>query len=88
VKPAFTPRAVTVSPAGHAWVRRSRPAGEPTLFDIFDSEGIRLAQVALPPDRQLVGFGDDAVFLVRSDELEFAWLEVYELPMERLESGR
>ncbi len=80
VKPAFTSGAVRVDPSGRAWVERHVPAGDPPLFDIFDVAGRRLAQVRLPEGRSLVGFGDGTLFLSRTDDLDFHWLERYPLP--------
>ncbi|MCG8468578.1 MAG: hypothetical protein MJB57_10290 [Gemmatimonadetes bacterium] len=65
---------------GRAWVERSTSAGAPTLFDIFSDTGEWIAQVQLPPERTLVGFGENAVYLTRSDDFDFAWLERYETP--------
>ncbi|WP_423926113.1 hypothetical protein [Candidatus Palauibacter sp.] len=55
-------------------------AGAPALFDVFDARGQRIAEVELPEDRSLVAFGEDSVYLTRSDEFEFAWLEKYAAP--------
>lgn len=79
-KPAFAPDGVSVDPAGRAWVRRHVPAGRPPLYDLFGPDGRRVGQVVLPAGRSLAGFGRDAVYLVRTDELEFAWLERYAAP--------
>jgi hypothetical protein len=76
-KPAFFPDGVSVDPAGRAWVRRHVAAGRPSVFDLFGPDGRRTGQVVLPAGRSLAGFGRDAVYLVRTDELEFAWLERY-----------
>lgn len=79
-KPAFVPDGVSVDPVGRAWVRRHVPAGRPPVYDLFGPDGRRAGQVALPPGRSLAGFGRDAVYLVRTDELDFAWLERYAAP--------
>ncbi len=80
VKPAFTSGAVRVDPSGRAWVERHGPAGDPTLFDVFDGSGRRVGQVRLPEGRWLVGFGDGTLYLSRTDDLDFQWLERYPLP--------
>lgn len=79
-KPAFAPNGVRTDAQGRAWVRRHVPAGDPPLFDVFDARGERVAQIELPPDRSLVAIGEAGVYLTRSDELDFAWLEKYPLP--------
>ena len=80
VKPAFAGGAVRVDGAGRAWVRRHVAAGEPPLYDVFDAGGRRIARVTLPEDRRLVAFGERSLYVERRDELEFAWLERYEMP--------
>lgn len=79
-KPAFRSSGVRVSWAGDAWVERHVPAGEARLFDVFGADGNLKARVRLPENRELVAFGDGAVYLVRMDEFDFNWLERYELP--------
>ncbi len=80
VKPAFTSGAVRVDPSGRAWVERHVPAGESPVFDIFDGSGRRVGQVRLPEGRSLIGFGDGTLYLSRTDDLDFHWLERYPLP--------
>jgi hypothetical protein len=79
-KPAFRSSGVRVSWAGDAWVERHVPAGEARTFDVFGPDGNLKARVQLPEDRELVAFGDGAVYLIRLDEFDFNWLERYELP--------
>lgn len=79
-KPAFPRNAVVVAPDGTAWVRRHVPAGEAVLYDLFGPDGRRRLRVRLPPERRLVGFGAESLYLLRRDELEFEWLERYRLP--------
>ena len=80
VKPAFAPDGVFTDTEGRAWVQRYVPAGAPPLFDVFDARGVRVAQVALPEDRSLAAIGESGVYLSRSDEFDFAWLEKYAAP--------
>ncbi len=80
VLPPFDGNAVRVDSEGRAWVRRLTRAGEPALFDLFDGRGRRVGQARLPGDRRLIGFGDGVVFVARSDDLDFDWLEIFELP--------
>jgi hypothetical protein len=79
-KPAISSRGARIDFAGRVWVRRNVKAGEPPLYDVFDPEGRRTGQVELPPDRTLVGFSQDYVYLARTDELDFRWLERYAEP--------
>jgi hypothetical protein len=79
-KPAFQADGVAVDPAGRAWVRRHVAAGQPALYDLFGPDGGRTGQVVLPAGRSLAGFGRDVVYLVRTDDLDFAWLERYAAP--------
>ena len=78
-KPPFLASAVTVSPDGNAWVRRSTKAGEPQRFDVFDASGNRTGEVVLPAQRRLLGFGDGVVYLAYVDEDDLQWLERYDL---------
>ncbi len=79
-KPAISARGARVDSDGRIWVRRNVKAGEPPLFDVFGVDGGRSGQVELPPDRTLVGFSRDYVYLARTDELDFRWLERYAVP--------
>lgn len=69
-----------VDPRGRFWVRRSLPAGEPALYDVFDGDGRRTASIRLPADRRVVGFGRDAVYVVHVDPFDLKILERYPLP--------
>ena len=79
-KPAISSNEARVDYAGRVWVRRNVKAGEPPLYDVFGPEGRRSGQVELPPGRTLVGFSRDYVYLARTDELDFQWLERYAEP--------
>ncbi len=79
-KPAFISSGTSVDYAGRVWVRRYVKAGEPPLYDVFGPDGRRSGQVELPPGRTLVGFSRDYVYLARTDELDFRWLERYAEP--------
>lgn len=80
VLPPFAANAVDVAPDGSAWVTRQVPAGDAPLVDVFGPDGSLRARIRLPVNREVAGFGADAVYLVRTDELDFQWLERYELP--------
>lgn len=78
-KPPFEVRNLRVAPWGEVWVERTRPHDAPTaLYDIFDGNGRRVKQLVLPEGRQLIGFGEGAVFLIRTDDDDLQWVERYE----------
>jgi hypothetical protein len=77
--PAFQVGAVYATPSGTLWVQRSVAAGTPATFDVFDRRAKRVKQIVLPIRRQLVGFGKQAVYLVKVDELDLHWLERYQI---------
>ena len=78
--PAFTSNAVQVDPKGYAWVVRETATDEAPLVDVFGPDGTLKARVRLPKACEIAGFGTHAVYLVRTDDLDFQWLERYELP--------
>lgn len=77
VMPAFSTPSVEVTPWGNAWVERSVPAGAEPVFDVFGSDGSHQGRVILPAGRQVVGFGEGAVYTVTFDEFDLQWLERY-----------
>jgi sugar lactone lactonase YvrE len=79
-KPAFPDGALRVAPDGRFWLERYVPAGAPRRFDVLDARGRRVGSVELPADRRLEGFGRNSVYLSRTDDLDFVWLERYPLP--------
>jgi hypothetical protein len=79
-KPAFPAGALSISSDGNVWLLRHTAAGEPPTYDILDMQGQFLGSVILPEDRTLEGFGDGSVYLSRSDDLDFVWLERYDMP--------
>lgn len=79
-KPPFEAGSARVTPAGQLWVARSVPAGERPTVDVFDGDGRLCGSVVLPIERTVVGFGRNAVYLARTDELGFQWLERYDRP--------
>lgn len=79
-KPAFPAGALTVSSDGNVWLQRHTAAGEAPTYDVLDMQGRLLGSVLLPEDRTLEGFGEGVVYLSRTDDLDFVWLERYELP--------
>ncbi len=87
VKPAFVADGVWVTPEGDAWVERHVAAGAEKLFDVFGSDGRLKIRVRLPRNRDVVGFGTDGLYVVRTDELGLQWLEVWARSW-GVESGR
>ncbi len=80
VKPAFVADGVSVTPEGDAWVERHVPAGTEKLFDVFGPDARLEARVRLPRGRDVVGFGADRLYAVRTDDLGLQWLEVWRRP--------
>ena len=79
-KPAFPAGALSVGSDGNVWLLRYTEAGDPPTYDVLDMQGNRLGSVVLPEDRTLEGFGNGSIYLSRTDDLDFVWLERYELP--------
>jgi hypothetical protein len=80
VLPAFRTGTARVDHTGRLWVERYGAVGDPVVYDLFDERGELVARVRLPEGRRVVGFGGDAVYVVRVDELGLNWLEVYDMP--------
>lgn len=80
-KPAFSgPSAVLVAPDGRVWVQRLRRAGDRTpLYDVFDQQGRKVAEVTLRPRSRVLGFGKGTVYVARNDEDDLQYLERYRL---------
>jgi hypothetical protein len=79
-KPPFVGGTVHVDGRGRAWVRRSLPAGEAPLYDVFDGSGRPVAQIRFPEGRRLVGFGEGTLYAVDVDDFDLQTLERYALP--------
>ena len=80
VKPPFYNGRIIVDPSGRAWVRRHVTAGDRPTYDLFGSDGVRVAQVEFPVGRRLVGFGDVALYAINTDQFGLQYLEQYETP--------
>lgn len=78
--PPFQSLAV-FAPDGRLWVERTKPEEEPPLFDVFDDSCRVVEQIRLPVGTRLVGFGRQAVFLARRDEVGIEVVEGYPFPM-------
>jgi hypothetical protein len=65
---------------GLLWIPRAVAAGRPPLYDIIDGNGRLVERVELPARHKLVGFGKDAIYLVRLDEDDLQYLQRHPLP--------
>jgi len=79
-KPAFPGASLLVAPDGSVWLRRHESEGQSPLYDVLDDSGKRVGSVRLPEGRSLEGFGDGEIYLSRTDDLDFVWLERYAMP--------
>lgn len=79
-KPPFYGGRIPIDRQGRAWVRRHLEAGEDPLYDVFDRRGERVGSVRLVGLREVVGFGDGAVYVVAYDEFDLSYLERYAMP--------
>ena len=77
--PPFHADRAEVSFEGDLWVERHVPAGAVPVIDVFGRDGNKAAEVTLPPGSRVVGFGEDAVYLVRADEYDLLWLSRYRI---------
>lgn len=76
VKPPFLTNAVQVAPDGRVWVLRTRAWNDSTpMFDVFDAAGRVVERVTLPKRTRLVGFGNSAAYLARTDDDDLIWLQ-------------
>lgn len=78
--PPFHAGHVVVDPVGRAWVRRYVEPDHDATYDLFDRSGTRVATYTLPGDREVVGFGQGAVYVVSYDDFDLSYLERYALP--------
>ena len=63
VMPPMTNGRINVDPVGRAWVARNRAAGEAPRYDVFGTDGNRIATVELAEGRRILGFGEDAIYV-------------------------
>lgn len=78
--PPFLEGALHFSREGFLWIRRTTAAGQPPLFDVVNGRGQVVAQVTIPRQTRLVGFGDRTVYLARLDADDQQFLERYRAP--------
>jgi hypothetical protein len=83
--PPFLAGALSFSPDGMLWVRRTGPAQQGAAFDLVDRAGRVTQQVVLPKRSNLLGFGSNgAVYVVRLDEDDLQYLQRFRFtPTER-----
>ena len=82
--PAFLPPFVAGATLGRGngelWVLRSRKANDPIpVYDVFNSTGSMIGRVVLAPKSRVVGFGNDAVYVVRRDDDDLEYLQRHKL---------
>lgn len=67
--------------ASQIWVRRTaiKETDRPT-YDVFDEGGRVVARVQMPARTQVVGFGPQVVYAIRSDDDDLQYLQRYKLP--------
>lgn len=79
-KPPFLAGAAAVAPDGRLWVLKTRPHDDPVpVYDVFDGSGRLIERVVLPPKTRLIGFGQGAAYLARTDADDLQWLGRYRL---------
>jgi hypothetical protein len=78
VKMAFNPDRILVSPDGEVWVGRYGPSSAPrSEWDVFDSNGRRIATIAWPTGTQPVALSRNRVYVTRIDDDGLRWIESY-----------
>ena len=67
--------------ASQIWVRRTsiKDTDRPT-YDVFDEGGRVIARVQMPARTQVVGFGPQVVYAIRTDDDDLQYLQRYKLP--------
>jgi hypothetical protein len=76
----FSNARINVDVRGRAWVRRNVPVGDPTIYDVFGVDGNRVGSVVMPEGRQVLGFGNETLYVTYNDEFDLVYLERYDLP--------
>jgi hypothetical protein len=72
---------LSFSNEGYLWVQRTGPAGQPPTYDVIDRAGNLAMKVVLPKKARLVGFGNGAVYITRSDEDDLQYLQKHRFVM-------
>lgn len=77
--PLFVADQVLSGADGRTWVGLGRtPQG--TIYDVFDTDGIRVGRVRLPGQRSIELISNRGVYVVRTGELGLQSIERYRLP--------
>jgi len=77
--PPFLPDALHCAPNGHLWVERTTLPGSGRQYDVFDRYGRLVERASIPVGRKLIGFGENAVYLIRRDDLDLEYVERYRM---------
>ncbi|HKS04775.1 MAG TPA: hypothetical protein VJR92_00555 [Gemmatimonadaceae bacterium] len=79
-KPPFQNSSVWSAPNGEVWVLRTGAASDKTTSaDVFNAQGRHVSRVVFPERTRLVGFGTNAVYLVRTDDDDLLYLQRHAL---------
>jgi hypothetical protein len=63
------------------WVQRTqRSEAQPTLYDVFDTNGKLTTRVQFPAKVRIISFGDGTIYTIRADEDDLQYLQRYRLP--------
>jgi hypothetical protein len=80
VMPPFLAQAAMATADGRLVVARATAADAPErVYDVFDESGTLVHQIITSGDRRVVGFGNGTAYVVRVDDDDLEWLEVYRL---------
>jgi hypothetical protein len=75
--PPFLGSALSISPDGLLWVRRTGPANMAPTYDLIDGGGRVVQKVVLPQKHRLAGFGSGTMYVVRTDDDDLQYLQRY-----------
>ena len=75
--PPFLQTAISFSPDGYLWVRRTTEASAPPTWDLINTSGIVTERVELPIGSRIVGFGPGVVYAARVDDDDLQYLQRY-----------
>jgi hypothetical protein len=78
--PAFLVDAVTCSPNGNVWIKRTTATVDSSKYDVFDISGHYLRQVVFPHRTRIIGFGDRTLYVVRIDAEDVQFIRRYAYP--------